>query len=63
MAEPMQCSVGECQQPARLYQHDGGVFAYCPVHAVGEPIGRDDEQPLWTAPRQSQTDKGTTDEK
>lgn len=46
--EPIRCSIGECRQPARLYEHDGGIFAYCAPHAVGTPIGRDDEQELAT---------------
>ncbi len=50
MPEQSRCSVGECQRPARLSEHDGAIFAYCPVHAVGTPIGRDDEFQLTTQP-------------
>lgn len=61
------CTVGSCPYPGRDYLHldaDGqwGVFTYCLVHAIGLPMGRDDE-PLQTAPRQSQTEKESESEK
>lgn len=37
--QKMNCSVGECNRPAQLYHHDGGSFAFCRCHAVGEPVG------------------------